>query len=536
MAESEVDRIHHEFLRKLADQEKSALSDMRQAYLELAKNWLEKLDANWKRIEEKRAAGETVPVSWLYTDQRIRKMLAEVETQVQNWADGVAAQADELQQSGVEVGLDESSAILSAVGATFIRLPKEALADMRGFLQEGSPLAQLLSTFGADAKREWERALITGLAQGMNPRDVARMVTKASAVPLARAERIARTEMLRSYREAHHRNYQANDDVVEGWTWQSALNTRTCASCIAMHGSFHKLSERLNDHPNGRCTPIPITKTFNELGVNDLGDTRPTIRDGADWLAAQSPDIQDSVLGKEAGGLFRAGKVALHEFVQVSENKKWGSMRSVKPFAQVMIEKGQRWPRGWKEPLGIYDALQKLGMSPRFNQFSSHIERGLRASYTLDDGDIHLSKQVRDELKERNPSGFRTALHEFLHSVSFNVTGISAGRFGGAYVRGLGNLEELTVELNARRLLHKVMADAGEPYREPKLKGYPELTEPFEKVMLKHMSRERYDAMLERLLRTSLLDRKNVLVNEICQAARLTEGEARFIINALPEK
>lgn len=531
MAESEADRIHHEFLRKLAAREQDALSSMRQAYLDLAKGWLAKLDENWKRIEQKRVAGENVPVSWLYTDQRIRKLLAEVESQVQSWADDVAAQADELQQGGAEIGLDESSAILSAVGATFIRLPKEALADMRGFLQDGSPLSDLLSTFGADAKREWELALITGLAQGMNPRDVARLVTKAAAVPLSRAERIARTEMLRSYREAHHRNYQANADVVEGWIWQSALNTRTCASCIAMHGSFHKLGERLNDHPNGRCTPIPITKTFNELGVSGLGDTRPLMRDGADWLLQQPPDIQDAVLGKEAGGLFRAGKVALHEFVQVKESKKWGPMRSVKPLAQVMKEKEDRWPRGWTEPDGIYKALKSLGMSPAWNQGDfGKAGASARASYSAEERSINLSRDVRLELRKRDSSGFRSALHEFLHAVSFATTGVTPGRFGGAYVRGLGNLEELTVELNARRLLPKIMADAGEPYKAPKILGYGALTRPFEEEMLKHMSRERFDAMLERLLRTSLLERKQVLVNEIAQAARLTADEARRIM------
>jgi len=108
-------------------------------------------------------------------------------------------------------------------------------------------------------------ALTRGLALGLGPEVIRRLIQQMMGMVLTRALRIARTEMLRAYREAARRNYQANSDVVKGWIWHSALNERTCAACWAMHGTVHRLEERLDDHVGGRCTAVPLTKTWAEL-------------------------------------------------------------------------------------------------------------------------------------------------------------------------------------------------------------------------------------------------------------------------------
>jgi len=59
-------------------------------------------------------------------------------------------------------------------------------------------------------------ALIAGVGTGQNPRIIARQIRQALRGNLVRALRISRTETLRSYREASHRSYQANDDIMEG--------------------------------------------------------------------------------------------------------------------------------------------------------------------------------------------------------------------------------------------------------------------------------------------------------------------------------
>ncbi len=69
---------------------------------------------------------------------------------------------------------------------------------------------------------------------------------------LVRALRISRTEMLRAYREATRRNYQANGDIVAGWRWLCAKQARTCAACLAMDGT-HKCRDQTADNVSGAC-------------------------------------------------------------------------------------------------------------------------------------------------------------------------------------------------------------------------------------------------------------------------------------------
>lgn len=67
-----------------------------------------------------------------------------------------------------------------------------------------------------------------------------------------RALRISRTEMLRAYREATRRNYQANGDIVPGWRWLCAKQPRTCAARLAMDGT-HKCRDQTADNVSGAC-------------------------------------------------------------------------------------------------------------------------------------------------------------------------------------------------------------------------------------------------------------------------------------------
>src|SRR4030095_12680785 len=124
--------------------------------------------------------------------------------------------------------------------------------------------------------------------QGRGPRAVAQEIREGLNGNLTRALKIARTETIRAYREASHRTHQENSDVLEGWIWLSALNSRTCRACIALHGTFHTLDERLKGHVNCRCSQIPAVK-----GVG-LG-----IEKGVEWFRKQPAAVQKDILDRE---------------------------------------------------------------------------------------------------------------------------------------------------------------------------------------------------------------------------------------------
>ena len=52
------------------------------------------------------------------------------------------------------------------VTVTWARLPREAVTDLVGFLQDGSPLRDLLDELGSEASRAVRDALVAGVATG----------------------------------------------------------------------------------------------------------------------------------------------------------------------------------------------------------------------------------------------------------------------------------------------------------------------------------------------------------------------------------
>lgn len=99
----------------------------------------------------------------------------------------------------------------------------------------------------ASATAAMRENLIRGLASGDNPNDVARRVVRDTEGVfnggLARAARIARTEMADAMRAGGDAHDQANADILTGWTWIATLSTRTCPSCWAQHGREWPLTE-----------------------------------------------------------------------------------------------------------------------------------------------------------------------------------------------------------------------------------------------------------------------------------------------------
>lgn len=126
-----------------------------------------------------------------------------------------------------------------------------------------------LATSAVTAMR---RSLIRGVALGENPRATAAYMMRATEGHfnggLTRALNIARTETLDAYRQAAAAYQQQHRDVLAGWAWTAKLDSRTCPSCWAKHGSLHPLDEPgPHDHHQGRCARTPVTKSWAELGI-----------------------------------------------------------------------------------------------------------------------------------------------------------------------------------------------------------------------------------------------------------------------------
>lgn len=163
----------------------------------------------------------------------------------------------------------------------------------------------------AEADAAIRRELVAGLAAGRNPRDTARAILRRTEGHfnggLARAMTIARTETLDAHRRGAESSHNANSDVLRGWMWLAATSTRTCPACLAMNGTEHALSEPGPlGHQNCRCTRVPLTKSWRDLGI-DLDEPEPAATGSQAWFDSQDEQTQRQILGPARYSAYQRG-------------------------------------------------------------------------------------------------------------------------------------------------------------------------------------------------------------------------------------
>lgn len=198
----------------------------------------------------------------------------------------------------------------------------------------------------AEMERNMKAVLVRGVFVGENPQAAARQIMRRCEQAFngghARAANIARTELLDAHRAAARQSRLANSDVVKGWKWHATLSDRTCPSCLANHGSEHPNSEPgPHDHQQGRCTAIPLTKSWRELGFNqpEPADDFPN---GKAWFDRQSRETKLRIMGPERLRRLESGELSWDELSMRVENPHWRDSYQVAPLRPL----GQQAPKG----------------------------------------------------------------------------------------------------------------------------------------------------------------------------------------------
>lgn len=324
----------------------AASERMYQAWLAVMEDLRPRIDAITTRIDEARAAGDTVNPAWLYQQARYRELIDGARDRFNQYANLVYNETTGLQRDAADRAIDAAYELTRgafggmvtdpALPHVLIRPDAESLKDLIGFLGDGSPLSRLFSSFGDQAAEGIARALTAGVATGRSPIEIARSIRQAAGIPRSRAETIARTELHRAYRSATQRTFEANSDVISGWIWHAAQQRRTCSACWAMHGTFHPVTERLRGHVRCRCSMLPQTKTWEELGIEGVQDERITVPLGSDLFAGLSDRDQRFILGKSKYDLYKSGKITLSDLVTLHKNPIWGDSYQEASIAQAL--------------------------------------------------------------------------------------------------------------------------------------------------------------------------------------------------------
>lgn len=343
----DVQRIADGFAAAVRARDDAAAARLVAAYSEIR----QRLDLRYRtliaEIGRQRMSGAEVDALLKQQLSWAAQLLAESDRELIQWAQQAAGAITVEQRAAVAAAErdQEKLARLSlqpapqGASVRFRRLPKEAINELVGTLADGSPLADLLDSYGKAMGQATRSALVRGLAEGLNPRDIAREMRAGMDGNAVRALTVARSETLRAYRESSRRWMAANDDVIGSWLWWSALDQRTCPVCFAMHGSKHSFAEPMGTHPNCRCTMIPVTKTWKELGFGDVpGDGELSPKLGADEFAALPNQAQRAILGPSKYALYRRGKLELADLVEVVRHPRWGVSRRERSLRDILAD------------------------------------------------------------------------------------------------------------------------------------------------------------------------------------------------------
>lgn len=166
------------------------------------------------------------------------------------------------------------------------------------------PLADLVGSMPDQAIRALRQAAILG--EDFNLDDLFLSYAKHD-----------RTATFTAYRSAKLQTYRNNSHIVNSWVWHSAANERTCAVCWSLHGSVHSLDEEMSSHNNCRCSMVPKTKTWKELGFNvpDELETSIQVEDGESLFSKQDMRTKQLVLGPTAYKAYENKEITLNDFV-----------------------------------------------------------------------------------------------------------------------------------------------------------------------------------------------------------------------------
>ena len=284
-------------------------------------------------LQEMQAAGLAFNIQDVYRLQRYQKLLAQMQVEMSSYnlwtAEYIAVNQQNLAVLGINNAAEAIQLSLLEVGsrAFFDKLPVEAVELMIGNAGKGGPVYVLLQEAYPEAVDQMTDALIRNVALGLGPKVTANEMMNGVAGGLNHALTVARTEIMRVYREASRQQYELSG-AVRGYKRLASRSSNTCALCLALDGEIYPNEELMSVHPNDRCIMIPLVR-----GVPD-----PQWELGADWLAKQDPAIQQHVLGPGAQELWANGDIGLMDLVNKYEHDIWGPSLGRVPLRDLVSE------------------------------------------------------------------------------------------------------------------------------------------------------------------------------------------------------
>lgn len=315
MPESEVAKLVRLQKEALLRHEAAELRALTQRWLQVEKVLEAEMLKTALALKEDGITSEAA----ILRDERFQRLLWQARAEHAKFAEDFEERARLMQEYGLTQGLEDAAKVLkmaldeAQAALSFEMLNVEAIHAMIGLSADGTPLYTLLMRdYGAVVNGMLE-ALLKGMALGLNPQKVAEEMAKAFAISLQKALLIARTEMLRAYRLATQEQYKASDVVMQ-YKRLAVKDDRTCLGCLMKDGETFETADEFAEHPNGRCTLVPVVRGANAI----------TWETGKEWLMGLNDDRQRGILGDARYELWKSGAISLDDLATLKENETWG--------------------------------------------------------------------------------------------------------------------------------------------------------------------------------------------------------------------
>ena len=172
-------------------------------------------------------------------------------------------------------GLSEQAGFTQGTKEEFLRESFGGPVGRRQLELLGTRAFEQLKGVTAEMSAKMTTHLVNGFAQGKNPREIAREMTKGiSGLEKKRALTIARTEIVHAYAEGQLDSFDrlGVEELTLMAEWSTAGDDLVCPKCLPLEGTVLKVSEArglIPRHPNCRCAWIPAN-----IGEDTKGQKR----------------------------------------------------------------------------------------------------------------------------------------------------------------------------------------------------------------------------------------------------------------------
>ncbi len=319
MAEPEVINVVRKYREGIAENERDMLRRMARLWVEPYRYFEKQVNALADEISKRRESGQPVYPDYVYSLERYKSMMEQAQKRIDQYNRSVLGIVTGEETEAAEIGHESAKEPVNLAepdAPMWTRVNQREARIAAGMTADGSPLERLLAKSYDLTREKLEQTLVTGLAVGQGSGYIARQLMDAFEMPEQRAVLIARTEVNRAYRLANWETMKSSK-AVKGYR-RMCYPPTACFACLVLDGEFYPLNSAPCDHPNGKCSFVPVTEHYDPIDAKNW-------KRGQDWLMEQDEETQRRIMGAGRFELWKNGEITdLRKFALVRENETWG--------------------------------------------------------------------------------------------------------------------------------------------------------------------------------------------------------------------